>query len=144
MQKMSMKRRTILPALLLLVLMAGLLSACAGLRKSQRMSEFQDTASLYQNAIRWNNFKEALGFLQHPAEALNQQRLNRLALLRVTDYEMGSERFSDDGRSVDVSAVIEYVWLDQMVQRRIIDHQHWVYVQKLKRWQLDGDLPQFK
>jgi len=97
----------------------------------------------YQHAIRWNNFKGAIGFLQHPAESLGGHELNRLAQLRVTDYEISSQLPSADGRSVDVSAVIEYVWLDQMVQRRIIDHQHWVYVQNLKRWQLDGSLPQF-
>lgn len=138
-----MKRRSVLPALILLALMAALLSACAGLRKSQRLSDFQDTALQYQNAIRWNDFKGALAFLQHPGASLGPQGLNRLALLRVTDYEVSSQLPSADGRSVDVSAVIEYVWLDQMVQRRIVDHQHWVYVQSLKRWQIDGPLPQF-
>lgn len=138
-----MKRFAVPASFIVLFLLASLISGCAGLRKSQRMSEFQDTTSVYQNAIRWNNFKAALAFLQHPAEGLGEQGLNRLALVRVTDYEVAQEQPSPDGRAVDVTAVIEYVWLDQMAQRRITDHQHWVYVKRLKRWQIDGGLPHF-
>lgn len=138
-----MKRLTRPAVYIPLFLIVGFVSGCAGLRNSQRLSEFQDTASLYRNAIRWSNFKGALAFLEHPSEALGEQGLKRLALVRVTDYEVTAEQASPDRRAVDVTAVIEYMWLDRMVQRRVIDHQHWVYVDRLKRWQIDGGLPQF-
>ncbi len=138
-----MKRLTHPAVCIPLLLFVSVASGCAGLRNSQRLSEFQDTSSVYRNAIRWNNFKGALGFLRHPSEGLGEEGLKRLALVRVTDYEVTAEQASPDRRTVDVTAVIEYVWLDRMVQRRITDHQHWVYVDRLKRWQIDGGLPQF-
>jgi hypothetical protein len=129
---------------LLFVLVASLLlPSCASLKRGKRMSDFDTTTSLYRNAIRWSNFKAAAAFLEDPGEALEVANLDRLRLLKVTDYDVIGQKVSPDFHTVDVTVVIEYLWLDQMVQRRITDRQKWVYDDAAKRWQLVGSLPDF-
>lgn len=107
------------------------------------MDQFQTATSLYRNAIRWSNFKAAAGFLEDPGQALEENGLERLRLVKVTDYDVIGEKASADYHTVDVTAVIEYVWLDQMVQRRVTDRQKWIYDDATKRWRLTGGLPDF-
>jgi hypothetical protein len=142
--KNDMKRFARSTPLILLVLTASLvLPSCASLKRGKRMDQFQTTTSLYRNAIRWNNFKAAAGFLEDPGQALEGNSLDRLRLVKVTEYDVVGEKASPDYHTVDVTAVIEYVWLDQMVQRRVTDRQKWIYDESTKRWRLAGGLPDF-
>ncbi len=145
--------------IVLVLLAIGVLGACARIKEHTREQSFQEDISEYGRMIRWGFYDAARGYIRKappPKEDGGASRTAdvpqtseevdtaRLKPVRVTSYEIVSQRFSprDPNRAV-VRAHIEYYREDSPTVRELTDEQQWWYDEKAGRWYLDGTLPEF-
>lgn len=126
----------------LVVALALLLGACASVGDQRRLELFEKTARAYDRAIRWSDFQAAYS-LTRPDPA-RPPDFARLKGIQVTSYEAVGALPSAGAMEVRQAVAIEYMRINDMRVRRIVDEQVWVYSETEKRWQLVSGLPDFK
>jgi acetylglutamate kinase len=97
----------------------------------------------YNNALRWNDFDQASSFVDpaiSQANPLTDLERKRYDMVQVTGVTVRSSVTAADG-SVDRVVEIQLVGKLTQVERKIIDHQHWRWDQKAKRFWLVSGLP---
>jgi hypothetical protein len=99
----------------------------------------------YDSAVRWSDFDLALSFVDpavradHPITDLERQRFD---LVQVSTVTVRSTAMDKD-RSID--RVVEIGVIAKLTQRErtVVDHQHWRWDKKSKRYWLMSGLPDF-
>jgi hypothetical protein len=126
----------------LAVAVALLIGACASMGEQRRLEQFERTARAYDKAIRWSDFQAAYS-LTRP-DPTRPPDFARLKGIQITSYEAVGALPSGGGMEVRQAVAIEYMRINDMRVRRIMDEQVWVYSEAEKRWQLTTGLPDFK
>lgn len=116
-----------------------LIAACAhdlGLMKKE------ETLNAYRAAIRWSAFDRASVFQSEWAP--RRQAPENLTGIRVTGYEVLSEREDKERLTVRQTVEIRYYRTEDLVEKTTIDQQAWRYDPVREHWLLDSALPRFK
>ena len=124
------------------LVMAILVGACASVGEQHRLEQFEKTARAYDRAIRWSDFQAAYS-LARPDPA-RQPDFARLKGIQVTSYEPVGAARSAGGTQIRQVVAIEYMHINDMRVRRIVDEQIWVYHEADGRWRLTSGLPEFR
>jgi hypothetical protein len=110
--------------------------------EQRRLELFEKTARAYDKAIRWSDFQAAHG-LTRPDPA-RPPDFARLKGIQVTSYEAVGAVPSAGAMEVRQAVAIEYMRINDMRVRRIVDEQVWIYSEAEGRWQLTTGLPDFR
>jgi hypothetical protein len=110
--------------------------------EQRRLEQFEKTARAYDKAIRWSDFQAAYS-LTRP-DPTRPPDFARLKGIQVTSYEAVGALPSASAMEVRQAVAIEYMRINDMRVRRIMDEQVWVYSEAEKRWQLTTGLPDFR
>jgi hypothetical protein len=110
--------------------------------EQSRLEQFEKTARAYDKAIRWSDFEAAYS-LTRPDPA-RPPDFTRLKGIQVTSYEAVGAVPSAGAKEVRQAVAIEYMRINDMRVRRIVDEQVWVYSGVEKRWQLTTGLPDLR
>ena len=124
-------------------LLLGLLlvMGCSTITNVHSNEQFTETTKLYKATIRWENMELAGKFLtDKDTEKTNDKKY--LNDFKVTSYEVLTLKFYDDKKRVDQSVEIQYYNKKNMIEKKIIDNQAWVYESDM--WLLTSGLPDFK
>ena len=131
---------------LILIILAFALVSCTSLPSiatQKRSISLDASLSIYRKMIRWGYYDEAAKYLRASDGSLASPDLDRIALYRVTNYNMGDQLIADNGKEARVIAMIEYYELDSGVIHTLRDEQYWWYDEDEKRWYLGSPLPGF-
>ena len=127
-----------------LLLLVSLL-ALAGCPNGTRPPKPDSLLTDYGVAIRWNEFDDALDFVdpeQRAAQPLTDLERERFKQIQVTGYEVKDRDVAADG-SVEQTVEIRLVNRNTQIERSFIDHQRWRYDPATKRLWLTSGLPDF-
>ncbi len=130
----------------ILIVLAPLLASCTSLPSiatESRAISLDASLSMYRKMIRWGYYDEAAKYLRASDGSVASPDLDRVALYRVTNYNMGDHLIADNGKEARVIAMIEYYELDSGVIHTLRDEQYWWYDDDEKRWYLGSPLPGF-
>ena len=121
------------------LLLYGTVAGCSTM--ANRMDKFDKTVTAYNALIRWGDYQTAAGFRTKKDSVLVDTK--SLKNIRVTSYEQKHVSFSTDGMTAYV--IVEFGYYNEYSprHRKYIDKQTWVYIDAIKDWRLDGDLPRF-
>jgi len=129
---------------LLWVLLVSVLSVgCAMVEKDRRALGLEAATTGYQSALRWGYYETAFGFL-HPDQRKDVERPEALDGLRITGYDVVQPPVMQDDDTASQIVVIDYLFEDAQVVRRLTDRQVWRWDDQLKSWWLDSGLPRFE
>lgn len=128
-------------ALILALAVLATLAGCANHRRSDNLTE---TLNAYASTIRWNSFKQGLGFVspdyrkEHP---LTQLQIRRYQQVRVAGYDEGSGAVPVSEGKIRQVVRISLINRNTQRERDVIDHQTWEWDEKASRWWLTSGLP---
>ena len=127
----------------LLLLSTVLLSGCAYFGAQARMQQFDDFARAYAKAVTWSNFEMAYSATQSAGKA-PQADVVAFQNIKVTSYDLASQKAAPDGMTVKRVAQIRYVHTSRMVEHSLTVEEEWTYSNEEKRWVLQSGFPQFR
>jgi hypothetical protein len=122
--------------LVLLLVVSGSSAA----KVSRKAGEIFDD---YDNALRWGEIQKALAFVdpvalkEHPLTELELKRFDTVQFTRVTKKDSVVNPDGSMDRVMEIGVVGRYT----QRERTIVDHQHWRYDSKGKRYWLVSGLP---
>lgn len=121
-------------------------AGCAPYQSREKAIQFDNTARTYRKAIRWSQFEAAHGMVQAQEEEpeLPEPDFEFLEDIRVTSYQLTSQRISPDETQIKAVAEISFYHESSPTVRRLTDHQLWWYDPDAGRWLLSTGLPDFK
>jgi hypothetical protein len=127
-----------------LLLLGLALLGLAGCPNTKSQSNLlTETLEAYAAVIRWNNFEQAVAFVDpetlkaHPVTPLDLQRYHQI---QVTTY---NERPPVPAGANEIRQVVEIgvVNVNTQAARTIVDNQVWHYDEPTKHWRLMSGLP---
>lgn len=123
------------------ILLALLLSACAGVGSEK--NKLEETLYLYAGAVRWGEVEQIIAF--HDPKGLEESppsdlELERWRQLRVTGYRSRAREPQPDGSIVHY-AEIEFMNRHTLITSSLLDREVWRYDEDAKRWWLVSGLP---
>jgi len=127
----------------LLLLSTILLTGCAYFGAQSRMQQFDDFVRAYAKAVTWSNFETAYAATQS-AGRLPQADATAFQNIKVTSYDLASQKAAPDGMTVKRVVQIRYVHTSRMVEQNLTVEEAWAYSDEEKRWVLQSGFPQFK
>lgn len=141
MSRRSLLRRAALASLLLPVLLLG---GCLGnFTQKDDEKSLQATLRAYEGTVRWGRLEDLYGFLDQ--EMAKDTLVPRgLENIQVTGYEVLRPAAKVGEDQAEQTVRIEYVHVDEQVQRRITDRQLWKYYKEKNRWTRYNLIPAFR
>jgi hypothetical protein len=116
-----------------------LITACA---HDTGLMQRTKTLNAYRSSIRWNDFEQASAF-QNGVTA-PRRASDKLRDVRVTRYDVLSQREDRERQTVHQSVSIRYHHIGDRDEKAIIDEQDWHYDPGRDQWVLDTGLPRFE
>lgn len=126
-----------------LVLFAVLLSGCAYIETNSRMQQFDDLLRGYARAMTWSNLDAAYSATR-AAEKRAQADGTAFQDIKITSYEVASQKVEESGKTIRRIAQIRYVHTERMIERKLTVEEEWKYSEDSKRWILESGFPQFR
>lgn len=126
-----------------LVLFAVLLSGCAYIETNSRMQQFDDLQRSYARAMTWSNLDAAYSATR-AAEKRAQADGTAFQDIKITSYEVASQKVEESGKTIRRIAQIRYVHTERMIERKLTVEEEWKYSEDSKRWILESGFPQFR
>ena len=126
-----------------LVLFAVLLSGCAYIETNSRMQQFDDLQRSYARAMTWSNLDAAYSATR-AAEKMAQADGAAFQDIKITSYEVASQKVEESGKTIRRIAQIRYVHTERMIERKLTVEEEWKYSEDSKRWILESGFPQFR
>lgn len=135
--------------LLLFFILAA--SGCAKIQATRRADQFKSTLDSYSALLRWGKYKQAGNYINMREGVPRQPDLQYLKHIHVTRYDVVQQIATVDNEEegkgpteIAVAAEIDF-YHDNDLRVKNIDYQQlWWYDDKLEKWYLDGDLPDFR
>lgn len=132
----------VIPALLLVVSVIGMQSACnSNLTKSAE--SLKTNAKAYGKLIRWKAYQDATKYINLRDGGTVDINLELLNEIRVTRYEVSSLVLNETNDEAVVTAEISYYHERVNSVHNIRDQQLWWKDEESGSWYLDGQLPAF-
>jgi hypothetical protein len=103
-------------------------SGCQSMSERRRDESLTSTLKLYGKVLRWQGPNEQGAMLANPEQTPKNRGIT------VTSYQVVSNPVKTGENTARQTAVIEYVYNDNQVIKRIIDQQIWKYDTEEKRW----------
>lgn len=126
------------------LLLGGLLAGCGG-SEQQRGDIFDRTLRGYENALRWGEYEMAAAAVRPQQDtAATPPDPQALAGIRVTSLSSQRTPLGGEPPQVLVEADIAFYHDETGAVHQLRDRQLWWYDEALRRWYLDGGLPDFK
>lgn len=126
-----------------LVLFVVLLSGCAYIETNSRMQQFDDLQRGYARAMTWSNLDAAYSATR-AAEKKAQADGTAFQDIKITSYEVASQKVEESGKTIRRIAQIRYVHTERMIERKLTVEEEWKYSEDSKRWILESGFPQFR
>lgn len=123
---------------ILVVTACLLMAACA---HDAGLLQRTGTLNAYRSAIRWNDFEQASAF-QNGVTA-PRRASDKLRDVRVTGYDVVSQREDRERQTMHQSVSIRYHHLGDRNEKTLVDEQDWHYDNARDKWVLDTGLPHF-
>jgi len=127
----------------LLSILIIILVGCASLENKQKLSSLEISTDRYGDAIRWGYLEMADGFRKGADKDSESTDFSKLKKIRVTSYEILNRTISDNHAEATQHVEIKFYYIDQMIEKTIIDKQVWKYDHAGETWFLHGNLPYF-
>lgn len=118
--------------------MCLLTAACA---HDSGLMQRTGTLNAYRSAIRWNDFEQASAFQN--GVAAPRRASDKLREVRVTEYDVVSQRENRERQTLHQSVSIRYHHLGDSNEKTLVDEQDWHYDAARDNWVLDTGLPRF-
>lgn len=112
----------------LLGLFLSALGGCQSMSERKRDESLHATLALYAKVLRWQGIQDQGAMLANPSLT------PRIHDVSVTSYEVASPVVMHSSDSATQTAVIEYLYQDSQIIKRVVDHQLWEYDSESKRW----------
>jgi hypothetical protein len=118
----------------------------AGCSSPQIRGEFDESLRGYNESVRWREWSRT-GL--YPAHSILEEFNKRVAAaqnLRVVDYRIVSNTYSEERREATVGVEIDYIKASSQTVKTIHDTQQWAYLEEngKKGWRLLSLLPEFR
>lgn len=126
----------------LLAVSTGMGMGCAAVEKDRRAVGLQAATNGYQSALRWGYYDTAFGYV-HPDQRRNQSLPEVFADLRVTGYDVAQPPVILDDDSANQVVVIDYLYEDTQIVKRLTDRQQWRWDDQIGTWWLHSGIPAF-
>lgn len=123
-------------------LMVLLTAGCGAVKKDKLAVGLQSATNGYQSALRWGYYETAYGFV-HPDVREDKPLPTELEGLRVTGYDVAQPPIIQNQDTATQVVVIDYLYEDRQVVKRLTDRQLWRWDDALKAWKLHSGLPDF-
>ncbi len=120
----------------------GLLTGCQLLQTREATEGFEENLMDYGASLRWGHFNTAISYMRDPDGTPRQTNGEFNPDLRVVSYRVKSRTIIQLGKEILVDAEIGYFATDSGMVMTIDDRQNWWYDGELKRWFLDGEIPE--
>ncbi len=120
-----------------------LLMGCATMETQQRMGLLESATRRYGEAVRWGHYEIAKGFKAPDADDEGASNSELPKTIKVTSYEPLNLSFSNDNFEARQTAEIRYYFINQMIEKTLIDTQVWKYDTEDERWYIHTSLPEF-
>lgn len=124
---------------ILIIVLVG----CASLANKEKLSSLEISTDRYGDAIRWGYLEMADGFRKGSDKDRRTTDFSKLKNIRVTSYEVLNRTIADNYLDATQHVEIKYYYIDQMIEKTIIDIQLWKYDHEEEAWFLHGNLPYF-
>ena len=118
-------------------------SACSQVTDNRQKKIFSDIHNSYKNAILWSDFEYASSFQKTDS----QSRVKPDPMynnIKVTAYDEKGLVFDFDKQRIEQTVSIQYYWIDQMIEKRILVNSIWEWDKTSKTWYLVSKLPNFE
>ncbi len=123
-----------------------LITGCATMEAEQRLSYLDMTTAKYGDAVRWGHYETANSF-KSPGAAKQSIDGNPgtsyTGSIRVTSYDPVDRKLLSDNFEARQIVEIKYYFINQMIERTLLDTQIWRYDLEDDRWYLHSNLPNF-
>lgn len=126
-------------AVLVMILLA---CGCSRVADIKQKEAFSETSRAYRQAILWSDFEYAATFLKDSHQIPEIDPMYQK--IKVTAYNERRHAFNHDSGKIEQTVQIQYYWIDQMIEKSIIDHPSWEWNPEAGFWFLSSDLPVFK
>ena len=103
--------------------------------------KMDEQISGYGGAIRWGQFKRAVGYLDPPPR--NPPDWKMLSETKVTSYTTQNREVLPSGKVMMQTVEIHYIPPGSVVEKNLIDPQRWRLDESSNRWVLESGLPAF-
>ncbi|HBH36348.1 MAG TPA: hypothetical protein DDW45_08380 [Gammaproteobacteria bacterium] len=103
-------------------------SGCQSMSERRRDESLTSTLVLYGKVLRWQGPHEQGAMLANPEQTPKNRGIT------VTSYQVVSAPVKTGENAAHQTAVIEYVYHDSQVIKRVIDQQIWEYDTGEERW----------
>lgn len=125
-----------------LLCLALIMTGCSAIEKDRRAVGLQAATHGYESAVRWGYLENAFGFL-HPDLREGQTLPVNMGGLRVTSYDVIQPPVIQPDGSATQIVIIDYLFEDTQVVKRLTDRQIWRWDETGGGWWLHSGLPQF-
>ena len=136
-----MKRTSTYQVLIYSVLL--FVAGCQSIVARDHIYRLNETLRLYEKSVRWNFFDEAYTFLK-PEFADDARHHEDAENIKITSYEVISPPEQTDDFHAVQTVVVEFVYLDEQVVRKVIDQQLWEYSKESGGWMRANPIPEFR
>lgn len=127
---------------LMFVLAATMLAACATTRMEREMNEAMDAWAV---TLRWSDNPDALIEFMHPdyleENPVDEDVLRRLQQFRVTEYRLRQQVTEPDGLAAYRRVALRLYHLGSAREITIMHEEIWRYDPEFERWLLHSGLP---
>lgn len=127
----------------LFLLCTVLVSGCAYLETNSRMQQFDDLQRGYARAMTWSELDAAYS-VTRAAQKRAQADGSTFKDIKVTSYEVASQKVEESGKTIRRIAQIRYAHIERMVEHKLTVEEEWRYSEDHKRWVLESGFPQFR
>lgn len=100
--------------------------------------------TVYEHALRWQDYDVIIGFHKNEREKLTVEKRKYLKQFRVTGYNVVYSSVEPGNKLANQVIELKYYNNDYGTVRDLTVNNKWEYDEKIKRWQLTNDLPDFK
>jgi hypothetical protein len=135
-------KKLFFPASIIVIMI--LLSGCTQLENIKKKQMFSDINNAYRNSILWSDFEYALSF-QKKNSLKGQVELDPMyKKIKVTAYDEKRNVVNSNATQIDQTIHIQYFWVDQNLEKSIIDYPVWEWDPHSQNWYLISELPVFE
>jgi hypothetical protein len=136
-------KRGLLTLLLAMLIVGPMSAGCSMVERDRRAVALQAATNTYHSALRWG-YEGAAFELLHPDARPAPEHPALFSQLRVTGYDVVQRPTLKGDDSATQVVVIDYLFEDNQIVKRLTDRQVWRWDDQTGCWWLQSGLPPFR